>query len=501
MMTEHIYRFEDAVFTVSNIGQGRAGQHVGLVAVQTLDRAGYLAAPRSIRLFDARDWDRLMLDAAARNGLDRAAWRARGELVRIGLASDLASKVSGTIDQDIVGAERPLVPDFPTSAWTGLFRDYGDIVGPTTEAPAVYHFFTFALGFGACLGRRLFVTHAVPLFPNFFVALIGRTGVARKDTARARIRRLLTELNTQGDDSRFLMLPGIGSAEGLIECLAGDGKIVVAQEAELLSLMAKARRDATANIIPHLTALYDCPEHYTLKTRIKPVSCTRTFLSLLAGTTPTWLRRSLTEEHALGGFANRFAFVFGEPQPPLPFPPKVDRGDWEAITQAVNGVRVWAGEDERELGVTPATVDEFSAWYASYHSRAAGEGLLPALAVRFQSFAWKLSLLYAAQDHSDVIDLPHLRPALEVVDWLWHSNQAAFADFVQHGRGLEEDILEKLRSAENGMMRKRDLYKRLRVSASELERSAEPLVRLGLIQNVPLGSNPNGNPVEGYQII
>ena len=79
--------------------------------------------------------------------------------------------VSGGItlhpDTDISEDAAPVTPPFPDATWTGLFREYRDIVGPTTEAPDVFHYFGFATTFGATLGRRRYVYHAVKLSPNF----------------------------------------------------------------------------------------------------------------------------------------------------------------------------------------------------------------------------------------------------------------------------------------------------------------------------------------------
>ena len=394
------------------------------------------------------------------------------------------------------------LPPFPEEAWVGLFAQYRDLVANTTEAPDVYHFFCFAVTSGATLARRVFVYHAVPLYPNWFVALVGRTGITRKDTARARASRLLQELNADdSEDPKFIMLPGVGSAEGLIECLGGDDKVVVIQEAELLSLVAKARRDATANLMPHLTALYDCPELYTLKTRHNPVTCRRVFLSLVCGTTPAWLRRAITEHEAYGGFANRFVFAFGEPKEPIAFPPKVDAIAWERLRARLNEVRIWAGTGERELDVDSEAVTLFTDWYSTYHALASKDGLLPALGVRFQSFAWKLALLYAAQDQAPAVLDEHLQPALAVVDWLWASNRAAFAEFVQHGRELETAIIARLRDTQGEPISKRSLYKTLHVSAKELEQATEPLLRLGILQAADLGIATNGKTVEGLRVL
>ena len=404
-------------------------------------------------------------------------------------------------DSDISEDAAPVIPPFPEAAWTGLFREYRDIVGPTTEAPDVFHYFGFATAFGATLGRRRYVYHAVKLFPNFYVVLVGRSGLSRKDTARSRARRLMAELNEdQNEDSKFIMLPGISSAEGLLEKMSGDGKVVVVQAGELLGLVAKAKKESSGNLVAHLTELYDCQEKYTLPTRNNPVTATRIFISLLAGTTPQWLRSSLGESDAYGGFANRFIYAFGEPKEPMPFPPRVDPGRWERLKGQINEARLWAGANETELDVDSRAIDLFSDWYSQYHPRASADGLLPVLAVRFQSFAWKLGLLYAAQEQAPILADWHLAPALAVVDWLWQSNQAAFADFTQHGRELEDAILQRLRDSETGFIAKRELYRPLRISASELEKAIEPLTRLGVVQAVQ-NLSPNGRKLEGYEIL
>lgn len=392
-----------------------------------------------------------------------------------------------------------LLPDFPETAWRGLFAAYRGIVGPTTEASDVYHYFCFALGLGATLGRRSWINHAVPLFPNFFVALVGRTGMARKDTSRARINQMIVQLNLNPIDERdakFLLLPGIGSAEGLIESLAGTGKVVVAQESELLSLMSKARRDATSNLIPHLTALYDCPDLYTLKTRQNPVTCRDTFLSFLAGTTPVWLLRSLTDEHIQGGFANRFIFAFGSPKEPIAFPPTVDSVKWDNLIHQVNKVRLRA-QEIGEIAVEQSTKELFKDWYGPYHTRVSADGHLPALAVRYQSFAWKLSLLYAVQEGADTIHTDHLQPAFDVVEWLWHSTRAAFLNLVGHGRDLEATILDRLA---DGPLSKRYLYRALKISAPELQKATSGLLAMGLITEESV-TTEKGGIVDGFALI
>ena len=174
------------------------------------------------------------------------------------------------------------------------------------------------------LGRRIHVYHARRLFPNFYICLVGRTAITRKDTARYRTQRLLNDLHSEEnqENPQFQILPGISSAEGLLDALGGERKVVVLSESELLSLLAKARQEALSNLIPKLTSLFDCPDLETLKTRQRTVVCKEPFLSISSGTTLAWLQKALTEKDIYGGFANRFIFVHGNPKTPLPFPPQ-----------------------------------------------------------------------------------------------------------------------------------------------------------------------------------
>lgn len=472
--------------------------------VDILAPSGGFLGRDMLNLWLEADRKRLAGQAGTRDGVSAAEWGDRLLAVSGALEPPIRDP---SPEVDAPDEEVAPTPPFPEAAWTGLFSTYRDLVGPTTEAPDVYHFFCFATVFGATLGRRLAVYHANLLYPNFFVALVGRTAIARKDTARNRATKLLLELNHEldmnyedGSDPKFIMVPGVGSAEGLIDTLGGNGKVVVVQQAELLSLMMKARREATSNLIPHLTELYDCPDHYSLKTRVRPVKCQDTFLSLLCGTTPVWLRQSLTEELAQGGFANRFIFAFGDPKPPIAFPARIDAGNWAHLVEDVNQVRLWADNHGPELPVDEMAREMFTQWYTGYHPRASGEGLLPALSVRFQTFAWKFALLYAAQSQHDHITQDHLSPAISVVDWLWESNQAAFVNFVGHGRGLEDAIIDRLRQRENHFLTARTLYRALKVSAKELEGAAEPMVRLGLLQKRTIPGSHGPSP-EGYQLI
>ena len=110
--------------------------------------------------------------------------------------------------------------EFPSVAWRGIFRNYLDMVAPTTEAPNSFHFATFLQVFGCTLGRKLHVYHAGRLYPNFFTCKVGRSGLARKDTAGKLGMTILGRLHSHSDDDvspPFKIIWGIRSYEGLLD--------------------------------------------------------------------------------------------------------------------------------------------------------------------------------------------------------------------------------------------------------------------------------------------
>jgi hypothetical protein len=386
----------------------------------------------------------------------------------------------------------PPTPELPEDVWQGLFWDYRDMVAGTTEAPDNYHYVCFAQTLGATLGRRIHIYHARRLFPNFYICLVGRTAITRKDTARYRAQQLLNDLHSEEnpEDPQFQILPGIGSAEGLLDALGGERKVVILSESELLSLLAKARQEALSNLIPKLTSLFDCPDLETLKTRQRTVVCKEPFLSISSGTTLAWLQKALTEKDIYGGFANRFIFVYGIPKPPLPFPPKVDAAAYTTLLAKINDIRLWAeglqqSEAGGELVVPDTTTAMFADYYREYHKRCAAETLPATLIPRVQTFVWKFALLYAAMAASERILPEHLEPAILAGNYFEQSVLQVFRTFgASRGKEVEDKLLSFLRSKERGVpMLQRDVYRALNLSAAELEQAAKPLVRLGLLKN------------------
>lgn len=397
-----------------------------------------------------------------------------------------AEQHRGEGQEEVAEQVIPTVPELPPIAWQGLFADYLDLVSETTEAADAFHYGTFCQILGCTLGRRLHIYHATRLYPNFYICLVGRSGLTRKDTCWSRAHSILLRLHAEdgGDTPLFRIVRGMRSYEGLLDELAGEKKVRLILLGELLSLLAKAKQESLSNIIPQLTELYDCPDLVNPPVHQKTVDCQEPFISIIAGTTQAWLQKALTEKDIYGGFANRWLYFFGTPKDPKPNPPKMNREKCGAIVEAINTVRLWADDTPNgELTISGEAEALFADYYGHYYERCKPEGLIPTLIVRLQDYVWKLALLYAAMDLSDVIKPDHIQPAIAVASYLELSVAEVFRSFsMTVGKQSEMKILEYLKST-GQPIDYRLIYKNLNMSAQELDRCIDPLIKLGVIKN------------------
>jgi len=281
------------------------------------------------------------------------------------------------------------------------------------------------------------------------------------------------------------VLRGIRSSEGVLDDLAGERKVRLIELGEFYSLLAKAKQESVANIIPALNELYDSSDVFNAQVRQKPIKPAKEpFLSITAGTTQDWLQKALTERDIYGGFANRWCYFYGLPKDPMPNPPKVDPEKRIKVVERLNEIRQWAdGVPDGEITISSEAEALFERYYSQYYWRCQQPGLIPTLIVRVQDFIWKVALLYAADAMSKVISADHLELAIAVGGYLEAGVTEVFANFGQsQSKQKEMRIVEYVKSA-GGLVPYRDVYRNLNLAAKELETTVEPLLRLGVLRN------------------
>ena len=124
------------------------------------------------------------------------------------------STIDETVDERESSSEE-IIKEFPSVAWSGLFKRWREIAAPCTEASLESLWGAFLIAAGLILGRTIWRSSPRPIYPNFYLLLLGQTGDSRKSTVIYLAEQLLQRVGIEIQTIR-----GIVSTEGLLEALA-----------------------------------------------------------------------------------------------------------------------------------------------------------------------------------------------------------------------------------------------------------------------------------------
>jgi Bifunctional DNA primase/polymerase, N-terminal/Primase C terminal 1 (PriCT-1)/Protein of unknown function (DUF3987) len=303
---------------------------------------------------------------------------------------------------------------FPEVAWSGLFDHWREIVGQCTEAPLEFLWSSFLVNVGLMLGRNVWVESPQPLYPNFYVLLLGQTGDARKSTALWLARQLLKRVQ---DDTEIIT--GIVSTEGLFERLAKhDDTRALGYVDEFRSLLSIGLRQGTRDLLPKLNSLFYCPDQETIDRRKNPTTVIRPFFSLIGATAQDFVTDLITHVELSGGILNRFLMIAGEEQSPKAIASAPTDREWNSIAARLQHLHdrkrrprriVWS-EQAREL---------WTEFYVSWRNvRKTWDIRSQSLTARIHEHIQKIAVVYSALANEFTISAPTLATAIAIGEWL-----------------------------------------------------------------------------------
>jgi hypothetical protein len=391
------------------------------------------------------------------------------------------------------GARNPRFRQVSDEAFSPWFREYRDLMRPTTEASDDYHLAASLVMAGLTIGRRAWVYHGARLFGNLYAVLVGDTGRTRKSTAINRAAAFFALHNPGSEWSRSLeMLDGLSSAEGLLDHMAANPTLLVTEE-EFTNIMHKGRQSATENLLPTLTRLWDARDSHSLRTRSNPIHVDLPTLGLLSATTPQSLSDDVGERQLQSGFANRILFVYGYGKPRIANPPMFDHQKaLVLLTRFRENIRALR-QPTQQFTVTNRVERLWEPIYdhiyeTDYPTQAAAH-----MAQRIQDNIFKVALIHAVANGDEVIDEQHFLPAKAFV-------MTAFANVSEHAATwgatdeakLANAVLDAL--ADSGPMTRAELFFRLgrRVGFPVLQRTLESGERMGVLHADIAGVVRNG---------
>ncbi len=384
----------------------------------------------------------------------------------------------------------------PSDLWLGWLEEFRDWVLPTTDAGEAAIFAAGLLTLGCAIGRQVRVHYGRALYPNFYVVLLGATGITRKSTVTARGRDVLAQAFSP-DFLRFAK--SVGSAEGLLELfcnerVTGEGKNqrtifgpvpgqrVLLDEPEFTGLFVKMGRPGTANLLEILLTLYDA-ENYKPATRSRPVEVVEPFFCVLTTTTPQMLETRLADIHLSSGLLSRFAFFEPNPRQPMAYPDPPDPGGLDRLARGLQEIFGYAGQLGRPLILSPEARCSWEPVFQSFTYEHREADRAPAyLLTRIPGLAMKVALVYAVMRRHKVIETDDVEAGAAVAAYCADVTKRMPLSAVpasRHGR-LDERILAHL---DNEWKSASAIHRALggRVGAEELRRELAALIEIGRI--------------------
>jgi hypothetical protein len=331
------------------------------------------------------------------------------------------------------------LPEFPPEAFTGLFKEYRDLVEPCTEAPASYHWVTFLTMIGLLLGRLVFIRVPFPLYANFYSLLIGPTGVNRKSTSMdLGVREIIRKLP---NDIRIIT--GALSSEGIYEELAKrDGSKLLLYCDEMRSFLNVANRQATTDIIPRLNTLYGCPDVDGLTRRRDSIEIKLPFVSFIAGTPKEWLTSAVGTGAIMGGFVNRFLLVDGKSMKDIAFPMPPNEQAAQTLITKLSRIVDECSTTPIEMTWSEGAKSIYDTFYCSWRERQRGrDDETAAITNRITHHIVKIGMVYSVLDGQTEITDCAIATAIEIGRYLEETALAIFGDTFTSAQGRTEKMI------------------------------------------------------------
>jgi hypothetical protein len=393
-------------------------------------------------------------------------------------------------------------PDSPDEeAFIGIAGDVVRTIEPHSESDPVALLVQALAAFGSVIGRRAHQrVEATRHYGNLYVALVGRTGKARKGSSWDHNRRLFESVDESW--ATACNVSGLTSGEGLIwavrDSMEGGeegvaDKRLLAVETELSGTLQVLNRQGNS-LSACIRQAWDSGALRTL-TKNSPARVTGAHVSIIGHTTAEELRRYLRETEMANGFGNRFLWACVRRSKMLPDGGHMERVDVASLVRRLTDAVDFA----KEVDEVRRDDEARELWHDVYPRLSAERpGLLGAMTSRAEAQVVRLSLLYALLDCSQTIRVEHLRAALAL--WGYCERSAAYTFGTALGDEVADTIARALRASRDGLTRTeiRDLFGRNK-KGGEIDRALGVLLEHGLVWNEHVETQ--GRPAEVWQAV
>ncbi len=366
-----------------------------------------------------------------------------------------------------------------------------------TETPGAFAFAAFKNQLGLAIGRNVRIFYGQSYHsPIFYDALIGKSAFSRKSTAiKAAYNIINKATSTDRERDVFVTIPGIGSAEGVLEriegsaeSVAGDYPKALIKLEELSVLTDRMNQKSTQSLISRFIELWDLPDKITNPTRSDPIELERPTVSFLAGSTVENVKESFDDRTIMGGFYNRFCWWAADEDKRIPRPEGMDQSlENELVkdTKEVIGTAKAIGDRGNEFTFTEESGQLFDDWYNEFRDRVEGSDKTGAPIARTPELVIRHALLFSLLEGESELTKTALLKAIQVGKYLRKSAYHVLERFSETGtEKLKRRVVNVLK--ENGAIKKSQLTQKTgnyREDIGELNQLLRDMEELGLIQS------------------
>jgi len=360
-------------------------------------------------------------------------------------------------------------PSFPDSV---LGNDplgrYTKWTAENTETPGAFAFAAFKNQLGLAIGRSVQIEYGqTDHAPIFYDALIGKSAFSRKSTAIKAAHEIISKAtSTDGEEDVFITIPGIGSAEGVLERIEGSVESIIGEYPkalikleELSVLTDRMNQKSTQSLISRFIELWDLPKRITNPTRSDPIKLERPTVSFLAGSTVENVKESFDDRTIMGGFYNRFSWWAADEDKRVPLPEGMSKQLENELIKDTKEVIELARDIGKRNGKITFTEDSkglFSKWYNEFRDRVKGSDKKGAPIARTPEQVIRHALLFSLLEGEKQLTKTALLKGIEIGNYLRKSAYHVLERFSETAtEKLKKRILKVLK--ESGGVKKRKL--------------------------------------------
>lgn len=254
------------------------------------------------------------------------------------------------------------------SDWIEAYK----VLGVDKEPPLIYNEWLGVATVAAVLQRKCWIQWDKRIYPNFYIVLVGPSGV-RKGGALEPSRRLLSDLNVNmcaDSITREQLIVRVQESEAQ-DIDAMTGKPMIHSSLTIFSPELNVfLNDGDKKLFSDLTDLFDCRDKWSYETKNRGKNeITGVWINLVGAITPELLRGILTDVTIGGGLSSRIIFVCAMKKANIDIFP-FERGDvdsalYKTLRDDLTAIQLCKGE----FAIHESFKELYGPWYYESETR------------------------------------------------------------------------------------------------------------------------------------